>query len=167
MPDVRDAPHSRTVATSSRAQPLDAPPPELQRPDGSAAPGARLSFRLPAVGASPAEARRRLRGQLAQWRMPAEASHNAQLIVSELVTNALRHTRSELIACEVQLLGPLLRVAVASQGSGPPGTPPTAGEQDEGGRGLLLVCALAAGWGVRPRDAGRGHVVWADLRTDP
>jgi serine/threonine-protein kinase RsbW len=125
--------------------------------------GARLTFELPAVETSAAEARRRVRRQLALWRVPEATCDNAQVVVSELVTNALRHTRSETVGCELRLAGPLLRVAVASDGSGPSEVPSQAGEDDEGGRGLFLVCALSQGWGVRPRDSGRGHVVWADL----
>ncbi|MDT0347099.1 ATP-binding protein [Streptomyces litchfieldiae] len=112
---------------------------------------------------SAAEARRRIRQQLAEWRAPREICDNAQLVISELVTNALRHTDSETVGCELQLLDSLLRVAVASDGVGPQHSVRLAGEEEESGRGLLLVCALATVWGVRPRDAGRGHVVWADL----
>jgi anti-sigma regulatory factor (Ser/Thr protein kinase) len=148
------------VAISPHAQPLT-------RNDGSLLPGARLSFHLPAADASAAEARRRVRRQLTLWHIPEETRDNAQLVVSELVTNALRHTRSETIGCELRLADGLLRVAVASDGSGPSQAPSRAGEDDEGGRGLYLVCALSEGWGVRPRDSGQGHVVWADLATRP
>jgi serine/threonine-protein kinase RsbW len=126
----------------------------------------RLHFRLPAVETSAAEARRRTREQLTRWRTPVETCDNAQVVISELVTNALRHTGSETVGCELALLGPLLRVAVASDGMGPRHVPRPAGEEEETGRGLLLVCSLARGWGVRPREAERGHVVWADLPFD-
>ncbi|WP_158674744.1 ATP-binding protein [Streptomyces hoynatensis] len=145
------------MATSSRAQ-------SLERYASAACPSGRFTFRLPAADTSAAEARRRIRHQLTQWRTPAETCDNAQLVVSELVTNALRHTRSETVGCELELFGSLLRVAVASDGTGPAHREPTqAGPEEESGRGLLLVCALATVWGVRPREAGRGHVVWADL----
>lgn len=145
-----------TVASSSHAQPLE-------RYDSPALPGKRLSFRLSAADSSPAEARRRVRRQLAEWHAPLDTCENAQLVISELVTNALRHTASQSIGCELRVVGPLLRIAVTGDGTGPPLEPETAGEEDESGRGLLLVCTLAEVWGVRPRDAGLGHVVWADL----
>ncbi|MDT0308704.1 ATP-binding protein [Streptomyces sp. DSM 44917] len=126
------------------------------------APGGRVSFRLPAAETAAAEARRRTRRQLSEWRAPAHASENAQLIISELVTNALRHTDSETVGCELRITGSLLRVAVDGAGRGPEARPARAGAEDEGGRGLLLVHALARGWGVRPGTAG-GHVVWAEL----
>ncbi|WP_159037039.1 ATP-binding protein [Streptomyces specialis] len=127
----------------------------------------RLSFVLPAVDASASEARRRTRLQLAAWRTPGDTADSAQLVVSELVTNALRHTGSRTVGCELRRVEGALRVAVASDGTGPQGAPGPAAEDDESGRGLFLVCALAKVWGVRPREGGRGHVVWADLPLAP
>ncbi|MGK5533536.1 ATP-binding protein [Streptomyces sp. URMC 129] len=127
----------------------------------------RVRFVLPAADTSAAEARRRIRRQLAAWRTPHETSDTAQLVMSELVTNALRHTASRTVGCELRLLGGLVRVAVASDGPGPQEPPSPAGEEDESGRGLFLVCALAKVWGVRPRAGGQGHVVWADLPVAP
>ncbi|WP_228083825.1 ATP-binding protein [Streptomyces profundus] len=144
------------MASSSRAD-------SLVRHDSSALPSGCLRFRLPAIPTSAAEARRLTRQQLHEWRAPSDTCDSAQLVISELVTNALRHTDSDSVGCEVRLLGTLLRVAVASDGHGPRAVPRTAGEDDENGRGLLLVCSLAQVWGVRPHDAGAGHVVWADL----
>lgn len=139
----------------------------LARHDDSLLPGERVSFRLPAVDAAAAEARRRVRQQAVHWRLSREACDNAQLVVSELVTNALRHTASHMIDCELRVRETLLRVAVSSDGVGPSQTPTRAGEEEENGRGLYLVCALAEHWGVRPQDSGRGHVVWAELATGP
>ncbi|WP_246108886.1 ATP-binding protein [Streptomyces sedi] len=133
------------------------------RRHGSALPGGCLRFRLPAAPTSAAEARRLTRQQLAEWRTPSDACDSAQLVISELVTNALRHTDSESVGCEVRLAGSLLRVAVASGGAGPRPAPGRAHEDDEGGRGLMLVCSLAQVWGVRPGEAGAGHEVWAEL----
>ncbi|WP_326594797.1 ATP-binding protein [Streptomyces sp. NBC_01803] len=127
----------------------------------------RLRFALPAVDASTSEARRRTRLKLAEWRTPDETCDDAQLVMSELVTNALRHTGSHTVVCELRLLGGLLRIAVTGDGMGPQEPPRPAAEEDESGRGLFLVRALATVWGVRPREGGRGHVVWADLPLTP
>jgi anti-sigma regulatory factor (Ser/Thr protein kinase) len=148
------------VASSSHAHPLT-------RPEGTVLRNERLRFRLPARDTSAAEARRRVRRQLAQWRAPGETCENAQLVISELVTNALRHTDSETVGCELRILGSRLRVAVDGDGAGPRQAVRMAGEDEESGRGLLLVCTLATVWGVRPRGTGRGHVVWAELPLDP
>lgn len=150
--------HSWTVASFPYAHPLT-------RHDDSPLPGELLSFRLPAVDAAPAEARRRVRQQALRWRLPEETCDNAQLVVSELVTNALRHTASHMIGCELRMREGLLRVAIAGDGVGPSQTLTRAGEEEENGRGLYLVCALAERWGVRPQATGRGHVVWAELVT--
>ncbi|WP_312871255.1 ATP-binding protein [Streptomyces lonarensis] len=144
------------MASSFHAQPLE-------RSDTTAPWSARAHFLLPAVETAVSEARRRTRSQLCEWRTPEDTSDNAQLIVSELVTNALRHTTSRSVGCELRVSGTLLRVAVLGEGAGPRRGPAVATDEDEGGRGLLLVVALSLGWGVRPTDAGRRHVVWADL----
>ncbi|WP_240796592.1 ATP-binding protein [Streptomyces sp. RFCAC02] len=140
--------------------------PSLERRESAARPDGVLRFRLPALDTSAAEARRRVRRQLAVWGVPEETSDNAQLVVSELVTNALRHTGSASIGCEVGLRGALVRVAVSAAGRGPGRVPGAAGSDEESGRGLLLVCSLAAMWGVRPLDAGRAHEVWAELSPE-
>lgn len=144
------------VASSSHAHPLE-------RFESSVLRSVRHTFRLPAVDTSAAEARHRVLWQLNEWRMHADVREAAQLVISELVTNALRHTMSETVHCELWRRGTALRVSVASDGPGPAGVPPPAGDEDESGRGLFLVCAMAERWGVRPADAGHGHVVWADI----
>ncbi len=126
-----------------------------------------MSFRLAAVQTSAAEARRRTVEQLTDWRAPGAVRDNAQLVMSELVTNALRHTCSEWVGCELRCDGSVVRVAVSSDGPGPQGPPEPAGDEEESGRGLLLVVALSIGWGVRRSESGRGHTVWADLDLGP
>ncbi|WP_190233134.1 ATP-binding protein [Streptomyces avicenniae] len=147
------------MATSPHLQPLE-------RNESAVCPPGPLSFRLPAADASAAEARRHVRRQLPQWGACADTCDTAQLVISELVTNVLRHTGSTAVRCELRPIGGLVRIAVAGEGPGPRHTPRAADMDDESGRGLLLVCTLATRWGVRPWDGGRGHVVWADLRLD-
>lgn len=85
---------------------------------------------------------------------------DAQLVVSELVTNALIHGQSQ---CEfrVGLTDAALRLQVVDSGDDMP-DPQIAGEGDEHGRGLLLVSAVCAAWGVEALPAG-GKIVWAEL----
>lgn len=124
-------------------------------------------FRLPAIGPSVAEARRRVRTRLREWGVDDEVVADAEILVSELFTNALRHTSSEGVACGLRVTGRVVRVEVTDQGSSPTEPRPrTAGFDEEGGRGLLLVGALAAGWGVRPAGVGHGRTVWAELSGD-
>jgi len=122
------------------------------------------TFHLPSLGASVAEARRRARTRLRAWGVHDETQDDAEMVISELFTNAVRHTDSERIICTLRLTGTLLRVEVTDQGH--TRTEPRSREaeaDEECGRGLLLVGALSRDWGARPSDFGRGRVVWADL----
>lgn len=122
------------------------------------------AFRLPALSTSVADARGRIRTRLGEWGADAELRDDAGLVVSELFTNAVRHTDSEKITCVLYDCGRLIRLEVTDQGhgSGEPvsGTP---GAEAEGGRGLLLVSVLSLAWGSAPADGGTGRVVWAEL----
>lgn len=85
---------------------------------------------------------------------------DALVVVSELVTNAVLHAHSR---AELRLVpGPeTLRIEVADEGRAGP-DPILAGEDDEHGRGLLLVAVMSAAWGTEARPGG-GKVVWADV----
>ncbi|NJQ03905.1 ATP-binding protein [Streptomyces sp. PLAI1-29] len=120
---------------------------------------------MPAKSTSVAKARRRVLTVLCEWGIGERCRADAELVVSELFTNAVCHTDSVKVTCDVRLTGRLVRVEVADQGRAE--TEPRATfshADDEGGRGLLLVGALAEEWGVRPHESGRGQVVWACLR---
>ena len=85
---------------------------------------------------------------------------DAELVVSELVTNALVHGQS---ACELRagLSDAALRLQVVDDGQGMP-DPQAATDTDEHGRGLLLVSVLSTAWGVELLPDG-GKIVWAEL----
>lgn len=87
----------------------------------------------------------------------------AELVVSELVTNALLHAATSVeVSADVDETGLLLEVADGSP------TVPVARDLASlagTGRGLGLVHELSAGWGVRP--VPEGKVVWARLSSDP
>ncbi|GAA2719377.1 MULTISPECIES: ATP-binding protein [Streptomyces] len=122
------------------------------------------AFHFPALNASVAEARKRVLARLREWGIDEVACDDAQLVVSELFTNAVRHTDSDKVGCRLRVSGAALRIEVADHGHAP--TEPRvrcSGADEESGRGLLLVGALSAAWGVRPDDSGHGRVVWADV----
>ncbi len=105
------------------------------------------------------EARRFLRETLAGWDLSG-LEDAAQIVVSELVTNAITHAES---SCRLQLSrrGAIIRVEVVDGGVGTPDPqPPTI--TGEHGRGMHIVAALAVAWGTEVLDAG-GKVVWAEL----
>jgi hypothetical protein len=87
---------------------------------------------------------------------------SAALIVSELVTNAIVHTASDVVVCELHDGDDLVRIAVRDQGCAPgePQPSPQRGEEEHG-RGLLLVDALCHAWGAQ--EHGPGLLVWAEL----
>jgi len=140
----------------------------LDRRDGVGDPGRRDVFRLPALSASVADARGRIRARLFEWGTDPEVLDDASLVVTELFTNAIRHTDSEKITCVLQDWGAVLRLEVTDQGrgTGVP-VPCTADADEEGGRGLLLVSVLSLAWGSDPADGGTGRVVWAELAAHP
>jgi anti-sigma regulatory factor (Ser/Thr protein kinase) len=90
------------------------------------------------------------------------------LLLSELVTNAVRHARVPL-GREIEVCCALrdgqLRIEVADASDDQP-QKRLAAEDDERGRGLLLVDSFAAKWGVSPRD-GVGKLVWFVLTLPP
>lgn len=106
-----------------------------------------------------------------------EVTDTARLIASELVTNAIRATgvtatpagyaglhgaRLARIIARLHLAPPGLFIEVWDEDPRPP-VRVQPGALDEGGRGLLLVTALAAAWGHYPCD--RGKVVWAQIAS--
>jgi serine/threonine-protein kinase RsbW len=121
-------------------------------------------FRLPALSASVADARGRIRARLVEWGADTELRDDAGLVVTELFTNAVRHTDSEKITCALQDVGTAVRLEVTDQGRGSAVPAPcAAGADEEGGRGLLLVSLLSLAWGSDPSEDGTGRVVWAEL----
>ena len=82
-----------------------------------------------------------------------------ELMVTELVTNALRHASGP-IELTALLLDDIVTLAVRDGGTPLPRLRKVS-ESDEGGRSLHLVSVLAARWGARP--TAKGKVVWCDL----
>ncbi|MFF4954681.1 ATP-binding protein [Streptomyces chattanoogensis] len=139
--------------------------PSLGRCCGYAAEHPQDAFHLPARRTSVPEARKRVIALLREWGAAQQVRDDVELVVSELFTNAVRHTDSEKVGCELTLLGSYLRIEITDEG-GPGISAPHAqpGSLDkEGGRGLFLVGALSESWGTRHDDSGRGRIVWADL----
>lgn len=88
-----------------------------------------------------------------------DAGEEARLLVSELVTNAVLHGRSQMCV-EVLVRRGVLRVLVSDENSRRPQQVDDDPEALDG-RGLRLVRALAQDWGVEPRPIGKA--VWFEL----
>ena len=105
-----------------------------------------VDVELPSTSAAPAAARGAL-DQLASA-LSADRMRDLRLLVSELVTNAVRHAEGAVVRLIVSLRGDVLRVEVHDPGRGfevkaPPDDPLRAS-----GWGLVLVEELADRWGV-------------------
>lgn len=115
------------------------------------------SWDLDAEPGAVSQARSNVGRQLSSWGLE-ELSFTTELVVSELVTNAIRHGRPPIRLRLIHDRGLLCEVSDASS------TVPhlrRARVFDEGGRGLLLVAQLAERWGTR--HARHGKTVWAEL----
>ena len=134
--------------------------------DRQAAPDTprRLDVRIPATHQAPAKARRAL-GKLA---LPLPLAFDAQVAVSELVSNGVRHaglSPDELIRVTADWSGTRLRVHVRDRwrGTRPTGVAgsirPAPGA--ESGWGLYLVDRVASRWGT----SAEGY--WFDLQQEP
>ncbi len=109
--------------------------------------------------AAPSRARRLARRALARWGLE-ELSDSVELLVSEVVTNAVRYAerpvtlrllRTDVLRCEVGDDSPQLPRQRRAR------------DTDEGGRGLFLVNRLARRWGATRLSTGK--VVWFELPT--
>jgi anti-sigma regulatory factor (Ser/Thr protein kinase) len=118
---------------------------------------------LGALPGAVACARLHTRQVLWEWRLSAIAG-NAELLVSELVTNATQASPS---AERIQPVGlwlssdrSRLLILVQDTSRYPPEPADGAGD-DEHGRGLLIVDAISTKWGWEAKKDSSGKVVWA------
>lgn len=120
----------------------------------------RVAVALRPVPASAGLARRFVGSTLRSWDLE-ELVETATLLVSELVTNAILHARSD-VTVTVVAHGDSVRVEVADSDDGTPALRHATGTATTG-RGLALVDACAGAWGVEPHPPGKA--VWFDLRA--
>ena len=116
---------------------------------------------LPATGRAPGLAREATRDALSTWQV-AHLEETALLLVSELVTNVVRHARASALAMALWLEpeGTSLLIEVYDADPHEP-RPRMPGTLEEGGFGFVLIEALAGKWGVRQTETGKA--VWVEL----
>ncbi|HEY5834371.1 ATP-binding protein [Streptomyces sp.] len=125
-----------------------------------------------AVTTTPAAARSFVRHTMRTWGYDEDID-TAELIVSELVTNAVKAATKQdnphstdlrdmpMVGIELQSYEQAIRIAVQDSNHEQP-TPRVATDDAENGRGLLLVQALCRRWDVDLQEGG-GKVVWVEL----
>ncbi|MER5405872.1 SpoIIE family protein phosphatase [Streptomyces sp. NPDC002769] len=111
---------------------------------------------LPADPAVVAEARRHATEQLTRWGLD-EIACVTELVVSELVTNAIRYGGAPI---QLRLIRDRALICEVSDASSTSPHLRRARTYDEGGRGLLLVAQLTDRWGTRTTCAGK--TIWAE-----
>jgi anti-sigma regulatory factor (Ser/Thr protein kinase) len=141
---------------------LDSRPGGRAMADGQAWPlHSRLD--LAALPGAVPSARHHTRRVLAGWGLGA-FGEAAELVVSELVTNAIQACQAAGAHCQVQLrlASDRARVLIEVHDDSPqPPVPAGATADDESRRGLCLVEAVSAAWDWYPDPAAGGKVVWA------
>jgi anti-sigma regulatory factor (Ser/Thr protein kinase) len=135
------------------------------RREGSAPRSRRgsTSIRLDATTAAPARAR----GAVTRWGEDVGLDDalllDLRLLVSEVVTNAVRHGRLapvDEIELGVDLAGERVRVQVRDGGGGFDEYLPVPSADDVSGRGLYLVHQISSAWGLDP---GPPFGIWFEL----
>ncbi|GAA4627779.1 SpoIIE family protein phosphatase/ATP-binding protein [Actinoallomurus vinaceus] len=115
---------------------------------------------VPANAAAVATAREHFRETLREWGLE-KVAFTTELIVSELVTNAIRYGSPPI---RVRLLHGRGLTCEVSDGSSTSPRLRRAATMDEGGRGLFLVAQLSQRWGTRYTSEGK--VIWAEQSLD-
>jgi anti-sigma regulatory factor (Ser/Thr protein kinase) len=137
-------------------------PPGHEEPDALGVSDAEVATEFSAQSNAPCSARHFVAQTLRGWGHAGSLLDDAQLLVTELATNAVLHARSS-FSVVVRSEGAGVRISVLDRSR----VTPIMRDPDplaSSGHGLRLVDALAVNWGVEPN--GGGKTVWAELRPD-
>ncbi len=104
-----------------------------------------------------ADARKLAAERLAAWELGDEVAFVTELVVSELVTNAIRYGAAPI---QLRLIHDSSLICEVSDGNSTSPHLRRARVFDEGGRGLLLIAQLTHRWGTR--HTGTGKTIWAE-----
>lgn len=120
------------------------------------------SFDLPVDESAPSQARRVVAALLADWQVgEGHLQQDVVLLTSELVTNAVQHGAGR-VTLVVAVEPEAVEISVEDGSDLLPAQPEqlTDNLYREGGRGLMIVSALASDWGVE-ETASVGKRIWA------
>jgi len=124
-------------------------------------PLAEVRVTLAADGGSCARARQVVRDAAGSWGLSDDLTDDAQLVVTELVSNGIDHGEGPLTLRVTRKASEML-VEVHDLSSKQPQVRPV-DPSSARGRGMQLVQALSARWGTTPERQGK--IVWAELET--
>jgi|tagenome__1003787_1003787.scaffolds.fasta_scaffold20092802_1 anti-sigma regulatory factor (Ser/Thr protein kinase) len=119
-----------------------------------------LELALPPVSASAGAARRALGEYCTKHEAPADLREFGELVISELVTNAVVHARTPFLVWAEYDAGELT-IAVADGASAVPRLLPFDDGLRQGGRGMAVVDELGGRWGLVKTDLGK--IVWVTI----
>jgi anti-sigma regulatory factor (Ser/Thr protein kinase) len=117
-------------------------------------------WEIPAEEEAVSTARNYVGAHLARNGAPDELTFTCELVVSELVTNAVRYGGGSTITLRLIRQDDSLTCEVSDPSSTSPHLK-RAHHEDEGGRGLFIVAQVGRRWGVR--FTGSGKVIWTEL----
>ncbi|MFF7635273.1 SpoIIE family protein phosphatase [Kitasatospora sp. NPDC008050] len=115
------------------------------------------AWEVPADPSAVARVRAEASEQLTRWGLE-EQVFTTELVLSELVTNAIRYGTGDPV--QVRLLYDRSLICEVSDGSSTSPHLRYAADEDEGGRGLFLIAQLTEGWGTRYH--ARGKTIWCE-----
>jgi anti-sigma regulatory factor (Ser/Thr protein kinase) len=124
-------------------------------------PLAEVRVILTADGGSCARARQVVREVAASWELSEDLVDDAQLVVTELVSNGIDHGEGPITLTVSRKAGGML-VEVHDESPKQPQLRPVDPSSPRG-RGMQLVQALSVKWGTKPQNSGK--VVWAQLEA--
>jgi anti-sigma regulatory factor (Ser/Thr protein kinase) len=119
-----------------------------------------------ASASAPRRSREFVADTLAMASCSEEVIAVAQLLVSELATNAVLHAATQQVTVVVDLVQDEIIVQVADDDARLP-EGQSANPSEESGRGLSLVAKLSDEWGVETRQQSPGKAVWFRMRCVP
>ncbi|SNQ50277.1 Anti-sigma regulatory factor (Ser/Thr protein kinase) [Frankia canadensis] len=140
---------------SASSVPMDV----VRQATSSCPPATHILAELPYLPSAVPQARRVLREGIRLARLPEDVRGTAELLVSELVTNAVKYGEPPLWLF-IEMRPGLIHASVSDTSTALPQRR-TAAPDAEGGRGLLVLDALAGSWGTVAAEGGK--YLWFDL----